>query len=105
MKEKDEASKKVYNSLIQTLASFQNRIAPGFKIGFMQIDDDINAYIEYTLCLGTMLQNVIATEKCLPLLVDFWLIPPKVREDIEEDDEDSDEEDEEDEKDENETLI
>jgi len=101
MKSKDQEHKEIYSSLVQTLASFQYRMIPRFNINsYIKIDDDINPYIQYTLNVSSMLNQIITkNDSCLPLLVDFWIIPPKIKEalssanDADDDDSDDDEDD------------
>ena len=68
---KDADHKHIYQSLIQTLGSFEYRFIPPFHPSNpTKIDDDINAYIAYTLIVSNMLNKVVSTNKeCLPLLV------------------------------------
>ena len=73
--QKDTQHKKIYNSLVQTLNSYQHRINPGYKgPGLNKINDDINAFIEYTLCVSTMMKSLTqSNQSCLPLLVNIYI--------------------------------
>ena len=72
LKLKDENHKQIYQSLVQTLASFQHRINPTFNVNYsIKIDDDINPYIEHTLNVSNMLEKIRETQQPspVPLLV------------------------------------
>ncbi len=69
---KSGSNSKVYQALLVTLNSIETRMTPKFTVGNSQcqIVDDINAFIAYTLCVSTMLQNFVTkTVDCCPLLV------------------------------------
>mmetsp|Transcript_56792 Transcript_56792/g.51090 ORF Transcript_56792/g.51090 Transcript_56792/m.51090 type:complete len:413 (-) Transcript_56792:30-1268(-) len=111
LKFKDEAHKQVYQSLVQTLASFQHRLAPAFRVNNpLKIDDDINPYIQYTLNVSNMLKKILNTQQPspLPLLVDLWIIPLRVKEALlssaDDDDEEDSDDDESDSDDEDEKI-
>eukprot|EP01084_Bolivina_argentea_P164744 286371_1 len=82
---KKESTRQIYDSIIQTLNRFSHRsFIEKFNIySCMKIDDDINIYIKYTLYISNMLDNIIRNNhSCLPLLVDLWIIPLKVKESL-----------------------
>lgn len=68
---KNGANSKVYQALLVTLNSIETRMTPKFMANSSRkIVDDINAFIAYTLCVATMLQNFVTkTIDCCPLLV------------------------------------
>eukprot|EP01084_Bolivina_argentea_P111848 199496_1 len=97
IQQRDDEHRKIFSSLVQALASFQYRMIPMFNIdNAMKIDNDINAFIEYTMNVSQMLNKIVTqNQSCLPLLVDFWIIPSKVKEALNvaadvDDDDDSD---------------
>merc|ERR1719385_194319 len=108
---KNGANSKVYQALLVTLNSIETRMTPKFMANSSRkIADDINAFIAYTLCVSKMLQNFVSTTKgCCPLLVDFWIIPSKVKDslsqNVDDDDEGEDDDDDEDEEKMSENLV
>jgi hypothetical protein len=68
-----------YNDIIQSISSFEARLMPRFNVNRMQlIMDDCNEFIQYSLIVGQVLNEMLQENPGLfPLQVDLVIIPLK----------------------------